>query len=239
MAFQEATINAANKRALERAMSPDAAALRENLPKALSQQLQMFGGAGSTGLGTPGDTGNGAPPPDTGIYNDITKMNLARLFGSGVSPDSTIGRSGLFDASTVQGMQLKRQAMQDAAQYLQQNPLQDAGIDPGQLIAMQEGAKQQNITQENEFKRNVFGGAVGLGNSMWNMNQGMLGAEAQAENSYNQGLNNLINANQQDWNNYFNLGSQAAAQNAAGQNSMTGAYIGGAGAIGMGAAIAI
>jgi len=224
MAVNEATINAANKRALEKVMSPDAAALRENLPKALSEELQMFGGAGSTG------------PSATGVYNDITKQNLARLFGTGFSPDSTVGRSGLFDANTMQGLQLKRQAMQDASSYLQQNPQQQAGIDPGQLIAMQEAAKQQGIAQQNAFKQNVFAGAQGLGQSAWNLNQGMLGATAQTQQAYNQGLNSLINKNSQDWQNYSNLGMQAAAQGAAGQNALTGSEYGAAGsALGMAA----
>jgi len=181
LAEQEAYLNAANSQALEKAMSPDAAALRQALPKQLASDLTAASGVGAS--------------------SPYTQQNLAQLFGSGMQ-DSTIGKSAYFDTNTAQGLARKQAAEQAAANYLAQNQAPTAGLDPGALVSAQQAAQAQAVQNANANQANIMGSTQAnlqstsdwINSQMANASQAV-GANQQNWQNYQQALLNAAAGN--------------------------------------------
>jgi hypothetical protein len=202
LAQQEATLNAANSQALERAMSPDTAALRQALPKQLAQDLAQSSGAGAS--------------------SPYTQQNLARLFGSGMQ-DSTIGKSAYFDLNTAEGMARRQQAEQAAQNYLAQNQAPNAGLDPGALVSAQQAARAQAVQNANANRASILGSTQANLQSTSDWINNMMGNESQAINASQQNWQNYQQA-------LYNAAAQNAANQNATTGALIGAAgtIGGA-----------
>ena len=181
LAEQEAYLNAANSQALEKAMSPDAAALRQALPKQLAADLTASSGVGAS--------------------SPYTQQNLAQLFGSGMQ-DSTIGKSAYFDTNTAQGLARKQAAEQAAANYLAQNQAPTAGLDPGALVSAQQAAQAQAVHNQNANQNAVMGSTQAnlqstsdwINSQMANASQ-LVGSDQQNWQNYQQALLNAAAGN--------------------------------------------
>lgn len=136
-AAQIAAINAFNAKKTEQETNPDAAAIREDLPKMIRADLsedawkkRMQAWARGAGL-----IGN-------------LKTGLA---------DSTVGKSAMFDAATEQGDEIRKERKAEAAQFLAANPLQDVGLDAGSLLTADQAALQNAMQQRMSFRDAMFG----------------------------------------------------------------------------------
>jgi len=136
-AAQIAAINAFAAKKNEQETNPDAAAIREELPKMIRADLsedawkkRMQAWARSAGL----------------------MGNLKTGLG-----DSTVGRSALFDAATQEGDQIRKERKAEAAQFLAANPLQDVGLDAGSLLSADQAARQNAMAQRMGFRDAMLG----------------------------------------------------------------------------------
>jgi hypothetical protein len=128
--------------------------------------------------------------------------------------DSTIGRAAMYDRA----LQAKKAyedslALQQQA-YLARTAEPTGGISPEASIAALQTAQAQNIAAQEAYKQGMLG-SVGAFNQM--------GANAAAQQYAN--LAGLQNTGQQSQQAYNQMLLSGAAQNAAAQNAMTGAYI--------------
>ena len=131
--------------------------------------------------------------------------------------DSTIGKSGFFDQATQQAQALRAQNLAQVAQAIGNAPV--AGIDPAAAVAAGQQAQAQALAQRNALRQGGWQGAQQNLQSTTDWINQMMGATSQA-----------VNKEQQEWQNYQQGVMNAAAQNAAGSNAMTGSYIGAGGA---------
>jgi hypothetical protein len=202
LAQQEAEINAANSQALEKAMSPATAALRQSLPLQLQQDLQMASGSSAT--------------------SPYRQQDLANLFGSGLQ-DSTIGKSAYFDVNTVQGLARRQAAEQAVQNYLAQTQAPTAGLDPGALVSAQQAGQAQAVQNRNANLQNVLGGAQANAQSVSNWINSQMANAGGAANAQQQNWQNYQQA-------LYNAAAQNAAQQNAITGSEIGAAgtIGGA-----------
>lgn len=151
---------------------------------------------------------------------------LESYLGSGLK-DSTIGKSGFFDQATAQGQAFRNANIARAQSVIGNAPV--AGIDPAQAIAAEQAAQAQNYQQRQGLRQAGVAGAQANQQSTTDWINQLMGQTSQA-----------VNANQQEWQNYQQAMLTGATNNAASQNSMTGAYIGAGGAaVGMLGAAAI
>ena len=191
---QIAAINAFKNKELEQQINPEVAKVREQLPKMIAEDLK--------------------PGVWQKQMDDWAKhAGLVQMMGSGTQ-DSTVGRSALFDASTMQGMALKRAQEQLAGQLLAANQQPIAGIDPQSVLNMQNTAAAKAMEQRAGF-RNAMLNAAG-------------GAQQSVQDWVNQmaaNTNSAAGAFRQEWQNKENN-----------RNALIGAGIGALGSIG-GAAI--
>jgi len=158
-----AAINAFRSADLEEKTNPNAQAMRQQLPKMLSEDLT------SGGLQKQMDQWT-------------SRHGLAKYIGSGLQ-DSTIGKSALYDAATQEGAALRRVNEQAASQYLQGHQAPVAGIDPASVIAASQGAQAQGMQQRAQRQQGILGGAnTNLqGTTDW-INQ-MINSTSQATNA--------------------------------------------------------
>ena len=194
-------VNIANSQALEKQFSPDAAAMRDALPKDLNADL----------------SGN--------YFKTMTPQLMSQLFGSGLDPNSVIGKSGLFDATTAAGLAQRQKAEQAAGSYLSQNQAPVTGIDPGSIAQQQQGAKQANTSSRNAFTQNILQGAGQQNQGVTDWINGVMG-----------NTSSVNNANNANWQNYQQAFLNSATNNASSQNAATGSELGALGTI-AGAAI--
>lgn len=86
---------------------------------------------------------------------------ISTIAGSGISPDSTIGRSAIFDATTEAGRKRLLEDIGLRQQFLSANPAPMGGIDPGAAVSAQQGVNAANLAQRNAFRgqnlQNIFG----------------------------------------------------------------------------------
>jgi len=156
---------------------------------------------------------------------------LTSMAKSGIDMDSTVGRSALFDMATQAGRDFELGNLAAQQGYLSANPAPTGGIDPGALMAGKQGAELSNMETMGQWQAGLLGAAQGIG--------------ASAADFGNTGISDLLSlsqANRQNQQQYQQMLYQSAAANAAGQNSLTGSYIGAGGALagaGIGAAIII
>ena len=157
------------------------------------------------------------------------KSGLMRGVQTGISPESSIARSAMFDTATEAGRQARLQNLALQQGYLAQTAAPIGGLDPSTAIAAEQAAKAQNLEAMRRWQENVMGGQLGF---------------AQSQSDWiNQSLGNLANigrTQQQDVQNYQQALLGGAAQSAASKNAITGSLIGAGGAaVGLGAAAAI
>jgi hypothetical protein len=145
---------------------------------------------------------------------------IAQYLGSGLQ-DSTIGRSALFDQSTIEGMAMKRANQQAAAQLLAANPQVNVGLDTGSILGAEQQAAASGMQQRAGFRDSLMGRTEGAaqGTSDW-INQMMASA------------NNAAEQYKKDWQNYQQAMFQGAQHAADQKNAMKSAYIGAVGQIG-------
>jgi hypothetical protein len=144
---------------------------------------------------------------------------------------NTIGRSPVYDITTGPGrvMAMRNLALQQG--YLAQTPAPIGGLDPATAIQAEMEAKKQNLQAMQQFQQNVMAGGQRLQQS--------------TSDFINQNLGELQQANQVEQQNKQQreqMMYEAAVKKAAGDNSMTGTYIGAGGAVAgaaLGAAIII
>jgi hypothetical protein len=150
-------------------------------------------------------------------------QGLVGLLGSG-QQDSTIGKSALFDAATMEGQALKRAQMQNAAQFLGANPAPSVGLDVSSTLGAEQAARAQGMQQRAGFRDALMGRTQGGMQSTtdW-INQMMASTNSAAE------------AYKKDWQGYQQGMLQGAQENANRTNALVGAGIGAAGSVAGGA----
>lgn len=113
-----ATTNAVNSMGLEQQLTPQTAAIRQTLPSQLNQALQ----------------GNDPLAPMLEKY--ATTAGLGQSLNSGLGTNSTLGQAQIMNVLGQGVMNRYNQNQQNAAQWLQGNPLPTTGLDPGSLVSM-------------------------------------------------------------------------------------------------------
>jgi hypothetical protein len=169
VAKDAAEINYRNQQAMQKALDPQGFQIAEDTRNRVAQMV--------------------SPAAQKALANQqFAQRTLPGMYSTGLNPRSTIYGSGLFDANTLQGLQLQQQLVNIGQGYGAANPAPKVGIDPGiaASIASQEGARAAD--RANAFTQNLFQGAGNLGQS------------------YEQGMNSL----------YSNMG-QAVQTDAANQ----------------------
>jgi hypothetical protein len=204
-AAQIAAINAFNSRKLEIDNSPELAQLRQNLPKQIAEDL----------------SGNGWQKQ---MEEWAKTKGISQYLGSGLQ-DSTIGRSALFDQSTMEGMALRRANQQAAAQLLAANPETNVGLDVGSILGAEQQAAASAMQQRAGFRDALMGRtqAASQGTTDW-------------INSMMSSVNNAAESYKKEWKDYQQAMLQGAQKAADQKNQMTSAYIGAAGSVLGGAA---
>lgn len=148
----------------------------------------------------------------------------------GVSPDSTFARSAIFDKATQAAREFNLANLAAQQSYLSQNAAPVGGLDPGSLMEAKRATEGANLANLTGWQQNIINAARGM----------QVQQPAFLPTQGYQSILSLDQANKQNLQNYQNMMYQGAAANAAGQNQMTGAYIGAGGAIigaGLGAVI--
>jgi hypothetical protein len=201
---QAAAINAFKNKQLEQQVNPDVARVREQLPKMIAEDV------------TPGSWQK--------QMDDWAKhAGLVQALGSGMQ-DSTVGKSALFDASTMQGLALKRAQEQQAAQLLGANQQPVAGLDPQSILNMQNTATANAMQQRAGFRNAMLNAAGGQQQSAQDWINNMMGSTNQA-----------VESGRKDWQNYQNAMYQGAVSKANSKNALLGAGIGALGTVAGGA----
>jgi hypothetical protein len=132
--------------------------------------------------------------------------------------DSTIGKSGYFDEATAQGQALRQQALARAAQVIGQAPT--SGLNPS---FGGEELNKARILQNRQGAANIQSavqGAQGNAQSTLDWINQMMGSQSQ-----------MLNANQQNWQNYRQAMYNDAVNQAASNNAASSALFGSAGGI--------
>ena len=143
----------------------------------------------------------------------------------------TIGRAAMYDATTQAGRERMLRNLQIQQGYLAQTPAPIGGLDPATAIQAEMAAKAANLEAMQRYQQNVLAGGQRLQQSATdfiNQNLGELQQANQVEQQNKQAREQMI--------------YEAAVAKAAGDNQMTGAYIGAGGAVAgaaLGAAIMI
>ena len=199
-AAQIAAINAYKSRDLEQKLNPQLAQLRQMLPGMIQEDV-----VGS----------NWQKQMDQWSK----RQGLVGLLGSG-QQDSTIGKSALFDAATMEGQALRRAQLQNASQLLGSNPAPSVGLDVGSTLGAEQSARAQGMQQRAGFRDALMGRTQGAAQSTTDWINQMMSSTNSAAEAY-----------KKDWQNYQQSMFQGARQNADANNALVGAGIGAAGSV--------
>ena len=159
-AAQIAAINAFKNKELEKQINPEVAAVREQLPKMIAEDLK------------PGSW-------QKQMDDWAKRTGLIQMLGSGLQ-DSTVGKSALFDRATQEGLQFRRAQEQAAAQLLAANQQPVAGLDPQSVLNMQNAANANALQQRTAFKDAMLKYAGGEQQSTTDWVNQMMGSTNQA-----------------------------------------------------------
>lgn len=197
IAKDAAELNFRNQQAMQKALDPEGFQIAEDTRKRVAQMV--------------------SPEGQRALANQMfTQRTLPGMYGTGFDPRSTVYGSGLFDANTLQGLELQQKLAGVGQNWSAANPGPKVGLDPGALASLpgQENARAADVS--NAFMQNVLSGAGGLQQSL-----------EQGQNSLYSNLGQAIQANQ---------ANQLAAQqaNAAAQAQTQGSMYEGLGALGGG-----
>jgi hypothetical protein len=168
------------------------------------------------------------------------ERGISTISGSGIDPNSTIGRSAIFDATTDVGRKAMLENIQARQGYLQATPAPIGGIDPGAAISAQEANRAQNIGQMNAFQGNQMQNVFGLGQGYSDFVNKMMGETLSANQAEQANLRQYQEKLINDLVGQANAENQMRAGAAQGDQAMTGALAGaGIGAVGLIAAAMI
>ena len=195
-----AAINSFKSKELEKQTNPQMAALRQSLPGMMQEDLSP---------------GNWQKQMDQWAKH----AGLAKYLGSGMA-DSTVGKSALYDAGTLEGQAMRRANLDRAQAYLGANPAPNAGIDVGSILGAQQAAQAQGMQQRAGFREGMLGRTQGAAQSTTDWINQMMSSTNQA-----------AEANKKDWQNYQQAMLQGAQHNADATNAMIGAGIGAVGSV--------
>lgn len=203
MAAQSAQIAAINQfrnKQLEQQTNPALAKLRAELPGKMEEEL----------------SGNSW---EKQMKDWANKAGISQYIGSGLG-DSTINRSALFDAATLEGNAIRQEKLRQAAAYLAANPMVDAGINAGSAMGAQQAAQIQGMQQRAGFRDTMLGRTQGAAQSTtdW-LNQVM------------SSTNQAVASNDAKWDRYQQGMYNAAKDKAAAKNAMISTAIGAVGGI--------
>lgn len=194
--------NLARSRKYEQLASPEAAQMRQDIPKRLQKatssdawKKQMEEWAKTKGI--------------------------SAISAAGIDPDSTIGRSALFDMATQAGRDFELGNIAAQRSYTDTYGAPTGGLDPGALMAGKQSAEVANQEAVGRYQAGLLGAAQGLGGSFANFANTGIGD-----------LLSLSQANRANQQNYQQMLYQGAAQNAAARNAQQAALIGAAGNLG-------
>ena len=155
--------------------------------------------------------------------NDFAKSKgITDLGETGISRDSTIGRSAIFDQATQAARQFNLENLAAQQGYLAATEAPKGGLDPGALMEAKQAAESSNLANLTGWQQNIVNAARGM----------QVQSPMFVPTGGYQDILSLQQANQQNRQNYEQAMYQGAAQNAAGSNQMTGSLIGAGGAIG-------
>lgn len=198
-----AYLNAVNSQALQQAIDPTGAKIRQNTeniiggltdPKALQEAQQK----------------------------QFAQNVLPGMYGTGLSNKSTIFGSGLFDKSTLAGIQLQQNLAQLGQPY--QN-LPQTGLNPTSTAMAPIQSRAQAASQGNSFLQGILGATGNLQSALESGTGGLQSGLEYGQNALNttasQGYGNLFNTVGQNVNNYLNQGVNLAQTNA--QNALSAA----------------
>jgi hypothetical protein len=204
VAKDAAEINFRNQQAMQKALDPQGFQIAEDTRNRVAQMV--------------------SPTAQKALANQqFSQRTLPGMYGTGLDPRSTIYGSGLFDANTLQGLQLQQQLANIGQGFTAANPAPKVGLDPGMAasIASQEGARAAD--RANAFTQNLFQGA---GNLQQGYEAGM--------NSLYSNMGQAVQTQQANQLAAQQANQQAAAQAAQSQASSQGGLFQGLGALGGG-----
>jgi len=194
--------NLARSRRYEQLTSPETAQMRQDIPKRLQKatssdawKKQMEEWAKTKGI--------------------------SAISATGIDPDSTIGRSALFDMATQAGRDFELGNIAAQRSYTDTYGAPTGGLDPGALMAGKQAAEVANQEAVGRYQAGLLGAAQGLGSSF-----------ADFANTGIGDLLSLSQANRANQQNYQQMLYQGAVQNAAARNAQQGALLGMGGQLG-------
>jgi hypothetical protein len=208
-AAREAEINALKSRALEERMDPRLAEVRRGLTRQTAEDLE--GG------------------PSKELSNMWLKQGLSDVISTGANLRSGFARSALADRSR-EDYYANRAASQDrAARLLAANPMQLAGLDPGQLASYESQLAAENANARDAYRAQILSMMGNQSNNTVNAFQqfGQMDAARKGQNAQ-------LKAQQRSQN--LQAENSAAVAGEGNKTALMGAGIGAAGAL-AGAAI--
>lgn len=199
-AEQIAALNSFKSAQLEAQNNPAAAEMRKQLPKMLQE-----------------DTSPGAWEKHMQEWGK--RQGLMKMLGTGLQ-DSTVGKSGYFDAATAEGQAFRRNQQAAMGAYLAQNAAPQVGLDPASILGTEQAVRAAGMQQRAEMPKNMLNMASGNAQSTTDWINQIMASNSQ-----------FINAHQAAQQNQQQALMDANAQNNASKNAMTGAMIGAGGAV--------
>lgn len=136
MASKEALINALKSKEVESTVSPDTAAIREELPRQIRMNLE--GG------------------PDQRLSNQWLRQGLSDVIATGADTGSGFARSALVDSTRRDYYDEQTRQQQKAGAWLSDNPSPVAGLDPGMLASATQTAKGANSDARDYWRQAVL-----------------------------------------------------------------------------------
>lgn len=200
-AEQIAALNAFKSSQLEAQNNPAAAEMRRQLPKMLLE-----------------DASAGAWEKHMQDWGK--RQGLMKMIGTGLQ-DSTVGKSGYFDAATAEGQAFRQNQQAKMAAYLGQNAMPQAGLDAGSVLGTEQAVRAAGMQQRAEIPRSMLAAAGGNAQSVTDWTNQIMASNSQ-----------FINAHQAAQQNQQQAIMDAQAQKNASKNAMIGAGIGAVGMIG-------
>lgn len=199
-AEQIAALNAFKSSQLEAQNNPAAAEMRKQLPKMLLEDA-------STGAW------------EKHMQDWGKRQGLMKMLGTGLQ-DSTVGKSGYFDAATAEGQAFRQNQQGKMAAYLAQNGMPQSGLDPASILDTEQKVRASNFQQRQSLPREMLALAGGNAQSTTDWINQVMSSNSQ-----------FINAHQSAQQNQQQALMDASAQQNASKNAMTGAWIGAGGAV--------
>ena len=168
----------------------------------------------------------------------LRNKGISAVGTTGVDPSSTFGRSMLADVSTEEGRRRMLEDINLRQGFVQSQEAPVGGIDPGVLLGARQAAEAANLGAMSDWQQGILQGAQQLGGTLDAFQQARMGLNQSAFDYLSKNMGEILNLQQSNQANrqaYQQSLYDAAVQNAASKNAMTGQLIGaGAGLAGAG-----